>query len=285
MSRDANLRALERWVEQRLGPTGPWVRLDARRGSTTVFGLTGADGRECVLKQYRSMRAFEQERRALSVWFAEVERVGEARVPRLIGDAPKLAALLVERLPGSTAQQPAANVHRAAGRFLAALHQLAVLDDDPLPLADALLRRTRSWLRRADLDPEQARIVAQHGPRSDLFATARRVPCHRDFAPRNWLWDGERLAVIDFEHARLDLALVDLAKLCVDAWAEQPDCAAAFFAGYGRLLSDLEREQLRALVVLYGLGCLAWGRGRADADSIAEGQRALALAGAWSPGF
>lgn len=280
--------ALHEWVAQRLGPTGPWVRLDAMRGSTAVFGLTAADGRECVVKQFRSARAFEQERRALSQWFVDARPLEGARVPRLIADAPELAALILERLPGAPPDESAPQttiVHRAAGQFLAALHQIELLDDDPLQLAEALTSRTQAWLRRAPLEPEQVRIVERHGPRPELFVGARRAACHRDFAPRNWLWDGEHLAVIDFEHARPDLALVDFVKLSVGAWSRRPDCAAAFFAGYGRSLTELEREQLRALQVLHGVASLAWGHDRGDAELVLEGRNALVSAAARAPEF
>jgi Ser/Thr protein kinase RdoA (MazF antagonist) len=188
-----------------------------------------------------------------------------------------------ERPDPSSAE--ALDVHRAAGRFLAALHRLEPSHDDPLPLAEALVRRTQAWLGRAPLEPEQVQIVAEHGPCLDLFANERRVACHRDFAPNNWLWDGETLTVLDFEHARPDLALVDLAKLCVGSWSQQPDSASAFFAGYGRIASDLERRQLRAVVVLHGVASLAWGHGRGDADLVREGQHALAMAAAGLPGL
>jgi Ser/Thr protein kinase RdoA (MazF antagonist) len=206
----------------------------------------------------------------------------------VIASAPELAVLIIERLPGAELHEHAnnaANVHRAAGRFLAALHQLEPSDGDPLPLAEALPQRIRAWLPRAPLEPGQLHVVEQHGPRPELFATARRVACHRDFAPRNWLWDGETLGIVDFEHARPDLALVDLAKLCVGSWAERPDLAAAFFGGYGRMPSDLERKQLRALVVLHGVASLAWGHARADADLVSEGRRALAMAAVGELGF
>ena len=137
------MRAIEQWVAQQLGPSGPWVRLDAMRGSTAVFGLTTTDGHERVVKQFRSARAYEQEHRALSRWFGAQERLGGARVPKLIAAAPELAALILERLPGTALDndaEEAPDVHRAAGRFLAALHQLPWVDDDPLPLADALVR-------------------------------------------------------------------------------------------------------------------------------------------------
>jgi hypothetical protein len=309
---------VQAWVSAQLGPTGPWVRLDAMRGSTNVFWLTTTNGDDRVVKHFRSARGFEQERRALTEWFnpgaeesgaprrakwfnpgAEESgaprrakwfsgRVGGARVPRLVAAAPELAVMIVERLPGAEPQEHAADaaiVHRAAGQFLAGLHQLEPVDADPVPLAEALLRRTRAWLGRAPLEPEQLRIVEEHGPRAELFATVRRVACHRDFAPRNWLWDGETLAIVDFEHARPDLALADLAKLCVGSWARRPDLAAAFFDGYGRVPTDLERKQLRALVVLHGVASLAWGHARGDVDLLAEGRCALAMAAVGELGF
>lgn len=274
-------RPIHEWVTRQVGPTGPWLRLDAMRGSTAVFSVTTTAGRELIVKQFRSSRGFEQERRALAEWFAGATELGGARVPRLLADEPRLATLLVERLPGAApTAADAPTVHRAAGRCLAALHQLEIADDDPLPIADALVRRIRSWLPRAALEPELIRIVEQHGPRAELFVGARRVACHRDFAPRNWLWDGRTLAVVDFEHARLDLALVDLAKLCVESW-RRPNCAAEFLAGYGRALTDLEREQLRAVVVLHAVASLAWGRERGDPEHVHEGRTALALAADW----
>lgn len=267
-----------------LGPTAEWTRLDAGRGSTRVFGVGDVDGGAWIVKQYRAMRGFEQERRALAQWFARRTHLGGARVPQLRAADADLAALIIERLPGDSVEAlgPGEALAHAAGRFLAALHELAVADDDPLAVAEALMRRTRAWLRRGALEPELARIVAEHGPRPELFAGVHRVPCHRDFAPRNWLWDGRRLAVIDFEHARLDVGLGDLAKLHVDSWSRQPGLATAFFCGYGRTLSDLERERLRALIVLHGVASLMWGRehqepGGPQPSHVAEGLRALEL--------
>ncbi len=269
---------LHAWVAAQLGSTRGWARLDAGRGSTKVFGLRDADGREWIVKQFGSARGFAQERRALGEWLAGRTRLGGARVPSLRAADAQLAALIVEGLDGKPVDGLELDVQRAAGRFLAALHALAIVDDDPLPLADALERRTAAWLRRCALEPELAAIVERHGPRAELFVDARRVPCHRDFAPRNWLWDGASLAVFDFEHARSDLALVDLAKLRVDCWAGRSDLEQAFFAGYGRTLSDLERERLRALVVLHGLASLVWGREHGEPQHVDEGLRALELA-------
>lgn len=282
---------LREWVTDLLGPTHAWVRLDAAQGNANaraaVFGLRTADGRALIVKRYASARGFAQEHGALTRWFADgagaSPALGRARVPTLLAAEPRLAALLSERLPGQTSD--AAPAHYAAGRFLAALHGLALADPDPLPLAEALAQRTRACSRRLDLapalGPELLQLIAEHGPRPELFEGARRVPCHRDFAPRNWLWDGEVLAVIDFEHARLDLALVDLAKLCVGSWRRDRTLAAAFFRGYGRTLRPREYEQLRSVVVLHGVASVAWGLEHRQPAYLREGRAALAMAADW----
>jgi Ser/Thr protein kinase RdoA (MazF antagonist) len=269
---DARLRA---WVEAQLGGARGWSRVAA---SAPLFGVYGPDGRAWVVKQHRSARAFAQEREALG-WFGH--ELGGARVPQLRAADVELRALVCERLPGQPvtgAALPALDLHRAAGRFLASLHQLAQPDHDPMPVADALARRLETWRRRARLTPEQLALVDAHGPRPSLFAGAVRVPCHRDFAPRNWLWTGTQLGVVDFEHARLDLGLGDLCKLAVDCWDPHPPSKAAFLAGYGRDLSALEHAQLGALIVLHGLASLAWGQERGVVEHVDEGQRALGLA-------
>lgn len=275
--------SIHAWAAEQLGSTRGWIRVDSGQGSTAVFELTDADGRAWIVKHYRSARGFEQERAALTRWFAEPSI---ARVPTVVAAEPSLTTLILERLPGVTGDGGARGegaVHHAAGQFLAALHRLDMPDDDPLGLAEALARRTRAWSRRADLAPELQRVVDRFGPRPELFEGARRVPCHRDFVPRNWLWDGNALAVIDFEHARMDLALVDFAKLCVGCWRLRPDLAEAFFRGYGRRLSAIERIALRSVVVLHGVASMAWGREHGEPEYVDEGISALAMVDDWAP--
>lgn len=236
-----------------------------------------------IVKRCVSMRAFKQEHAALTQWFPRSGELGGAVVPKLRIADEHTRTLVMTRLPGARAPLDTPAVHHAAGRFLAALHRLPLPDHDTLPLPDALERRHHSWLARCELvlAPDERRVADEHGPRAELFAGAVRVPCHRDFTPDNWLWDGERLAVVDFEHARLDLALVDLAKLAVGPWQTSPNLATAFFTGYGRSPDDdpSQRARLRAAIVLHGLASLAWGVEHGEPCFIDEGRRALALAG------
>ena len=75
------------------------------------------------------------------------------------------------------------------------------------------------------------------------------MPCHRDYTPRNWLVKDGVQYVIDFEHARLDVWLADLARLHLGIWPDRPDLKEAFLAGYGRQLSDTDHAILQGVAL------------------------------------
>ena len=96
-----------------------------------------------------------------------------------------------------------------------------------ISLSEAVRLRHAAWLERVR-PAVSAEVLAQLRERGaaahrGLFAAARRVPCHRDFTPGNWLvsgplLEGQMLAldgfyVVDFEHAHLDCPLFDIVKL------------------------------------------------------------------------
>jgi Ser/Thr protein kinase RdoA (MazF antagonist) len=173
-------------------------------------------------------------------------------------------------------------VHREAGAWLARLHRLPVTDDDPLPLAEAYRRRADAWIGRArDLLP----AATLRSVRSCLdealprLEARRRVPCHRDMGPRNWLVaDGRLRAVIDFEHARPDVAEVDVARLATTVWPRRPEFRAAFLAGYAQAdgPGDPEAPWVRGLLVLEALGTVVWAVEHGDASFELRGRAALA---------
>jgi Ser/Thr protein kinase RdoA (MazF antagonist) len=261
--------------ERRLGAGG------ATRRGPKVWLLEPAAGPSVVVKQHVEQRGFVQERAALDAW-------ADARMPRLLAADAALRVLVLERLPGVAVdalddEQARLAAWQAAGEFLADLHARAIDDEDPLALAEALPVRLHAWARACDslLDPAThelvARLAAAAGP---SLAGARRVACHRDFTPSNWLWDAgarghaPRLHVVDFEHSRPDLAQVDLAKLATH-W--RPELATAFLRGYGRTHDEL-RESLRLALALHGLASMAWGRRHGEAAFVDEGRLALARA-------
>lgn len=230
-----------------------------------------------ILKAYRTRSKFDRERFALAGWG-----------PALGGSVPRLLAvhethppaLLIEHKPGRVDAPPtsggATALHRASGAWLARLHALPHRDEDPLDLAAAYGRRARAWFARAAgrLPPatlDEARVrVEECLPQLRGF---QRVPCHRDFTPRNWLAAGSELvAVIDFEHARPDLALADLVRLASRLWPHHPDLREAFLEGYG---VDSLPACLTGLELLEAIATVAWADEHGDPALAAAGWTVL----------
>lgn len=265
---------------------------------SAVWRLEGqVEGRRVAyFKVFRQPQKFAQERRAYRDWLPQLTSA-PARVPTLLAESGALRALLVSALPGvlleraslKAAQNLAA--YRQAGAFLGALHRLPFRDDDPLPLAEATRRRARAWLTRAEglIQPDLRAWVA--GQATAVAETleqlgAARVPCHRDFTPRNWLVTTEngagsvRLGVIDFEHSRPDFWLADLEKLCAEGWDAATE--AAFWTGYGRTPTAAERTLLEQRSPLAALATVVWACEHGDPAFEAQGR--AQLSGLWARG-
>ncbi|MCB9745612.1 MAG: phosphotransferase [Alphaproteobacteria bacterium] len=223
------------------------------------------------LKRCASTRAAEAEARSCSA--------GLPGTPRLRALDRPARCVLLEELPGEDVESIGltenTELHRAAGRWLARLHALPLDEDDPMPLAEALQARLDS-LRRSLPAADLPLAALQEALESLDLSGARRVRCHRDFQPRNWRWHGEALGVLDFEHARPDHPMVDLAKLEAAHWPGRPALREAFLEGYGRPLRAEERAALRVLVGLEGLFALSWGRRHGDAAFMQLGEGVLA---------
>jgi Ser/Thr protein kinase RdoA (MazF antagonist) len=247
-----------------------WEHAESR-----VWRLEGARG-AAYLKQHRHGRKFAQELHAYLHW-----------TPRLPGATPELLAyrssspraLLLSEVPGEVAEgfslgPQESELYRQAGRFLRKWHGIPHLDDDPVPLPEALRQRAVAWEARAKgiVPPDVcAWVRSRYGEVLAALASLdiKRVPCHRDFTARNWLVDrGEelRVYVIDFEHARADWWLVDVERLYSGVFNRRPDLAEAFWDGYGRLLDDAERELLDGIAAQAALTTIVWAKEHADAS-------------------
>ncbi|MFG0328852.1 MAG: aminoglycoside phosphotransferase family protein [Phycisphaerales bacterium] len=277
-------------VEARLGAVTEVRRAPSANHGAAVWLARVGETRRVVLKQHPGASRFENERRAYETW-----------TPALDGATPELVAafgsplrvLVLSECPGAPlsscddlSPSERCELYFEAGRILRRLHSLPVDDPDPVPLHEALVQRFEAWLRRSAeyLDPLTRRTLSARFGSMDDFAFARRSPCHRDFTPANWIADrsaasGRRLRVIDFEHARLDWALVDFVKLESERWSEQRNLREAFLDGYGRRLDDAEEEALDRLVVLHGLATMVWGAEHSDTDFERRGRRILASVG------
>lgn len=262
-----------------VGHLGPLRCVEPRGTSGGAFAIEAADGRRAALKAPRQADKFARELHAYRAWAPTMS----VRTPRLL--AASASAMLLEWIEGepyeSATLDPGARIdlHEAAGRALRSLHAQPEADPDPLPLDAAMGRRLEGWSRRAErvapalVAPVQERLLsALPSLKGEL-----RVPCHRDFEPRNWLVTAQspRLALLDFEHSRPDLWLADLTRLARTVWPADPALEAAFFRGYDRTLGAELRAALDALVCFDAAGTYVWGLDNRDESFAAQGRRDL----------
>ena len=269
--------ALRAWVAQQLpGHLPSQLRFVSRSwsgGSASVWRVE-AEKVAAYLKVHGQPRKFEQERLAYQRWLSRLPDTPEL----LAVHTGSPQALLLSAVPGEpllARHDPAAFVH--AGAWLRQLHALPWTDDDPLALGQAHRRRAASWLARAGelLDRPTRSWIERCGDELQALDGTERVPCHRDFSPRNWLVAGERLWVIDAEHARADWWLADCERLVHLVFAAAPALAAAFWRGYGRRPDPDEARLLRAYGAVQAVATLVWARDHNDPSFAADGRAVL----------
>lgn len=258
------------------GPVRPVANLSWPHGESAVWRIDGPAG-AAILKAHRDAAKARRERAFLERWAPGLA----PHVPRLLGArSARPRALLVEHRAGRVDAAPdapgATRLHREAGAWLARLHALPHTDDDPVDVADAYALRADAWFARVashldgvGLREARARVHAA----LPALRGRRRVPCHRDFTPRNWLAQDDRLvAVIDFEHARPDLAEADLLRLSSQLWPVRPELRDAFLDGYG---APEPPPWIEGLEVLEAVATIAWAEAHADAEFAAAGRAVL----------
>ncbi len=263
---------LRPWIEACFGACD---RVDFRgweHAASAVWELRAGD-RRAFCKAHGQARKFRQERAALERWGPQLEHL-----PQLLAvHHGQPHALLLAALPGTVAAelplapQRACDLHRRAGAWLARLHALRVADDDPLPLGQALRQRAAAWITRAEglVETDTRSWIADQSTAFERLDGTTRVPCHRDYSPRNWLVDpaapdSDGLAVIDFEHARMDWWLQDLDRLRSDWWVGRPELEQAFYAGYGRRPDKDEESLARVLGAVNALATVVWAHHHDD---------------------
>ncbi|MFD3940476.1 hypothetical protein ACFWSF_37775 [Streptomyces sp. NPDC058611] len=67
----------------------------------------------------------------------------------------------------------------------------------------------------------------------------------------------------------------DFVVLAATRWADHPDREKAFLRGYGRSLTDAERQAVRCLTALDAVNCMVWGPDNGDELVTARSRRTL----------
>jgi len=263
-------------------------QFDAQRrvdpgGSCRVWAGTCSDGSAAFLKWHPQRRSWRQEEQALRQWLPQIAQELANR-PELLDSSEQEGLLLISAVAGepvesgTDSEQELHIIHRQTGVFLRELHRLEVVDEDPVALSKAMPERLQGWIDKADGVLEDDQIVQATKCIGDgsLFANDRRVACHNDYQPRNWLWDGHRLGIIDFEHAHLNHPGFDLVRLQVGTWQESPSLRESFLDGYGQYPDWLDDERMDAIITLFAIGCVVWGTQHHQKKLVELGRRCLA---------
>lgn len=236
-------------------------------GESQVYAARWA-GRDVVLKRHRERRKHVRERYGYATW------APTGLLPDLLHDDPGSLEVILARVPAPSAlEQPQTEaMYLAAGAALRQLHDAA---PRPLPFDDGrgdLQSLMDRYLPRAQglLPDTQVRQVAALA--RDLLAGPfpPTVLRHADYTARNWLWDGDRLTVIDTEMCRPGPAVLDVAKMTNDL-ARHEDGAAllrAFQEGYGRAWTPEEARFLETVRAVDALLLAVWCHRHGDEDGF-----------------
>ncbi|WP_037911772.1 phosphotransferase [Actinacidiphila yeochonensis] len=241
--------------------------------------VADSSGRRYVVKQHRSAHRFTQEVRAYTTYLTSLRDL----TAELVAHDPSSRTLLLSYLPGDDCDSPTLTSaerslsHHRAGAALRRFHD-AVPQEQAELAGSYLADRMRQWTRRAD----QAGIISLD-ERRHLHAFALRLSstamqgsiCHLDYQPRNWRLHRDEFFIVDFEHCRPDARVRDFARLEHRRWTGQPHLRDAFFAGYGRLLSDAEQQLLRLFGAIEAVTALVRGHETGDAELSAHGRALL----------
>lgn len=162
-------------------------------------------------------------------------------------------------------------VHAQAGALLGAFHRQTTRVDDTYEarVTDQALHRLGQDHRiEHDIAVRAREILTRYSPRP-----APVVPTHGDWQPRNWLFDGEHLRVIDFGRFDYRPASTDLCRLAVQQWRTMPALEAAFMSGYG---DDPRNAEVWAIDLLReAIGTAVWAYQIGDEPFERQGHRML----------
>ena len=170
----------------------------------------------------------------------------------------------------------------AVGEFFGACRRDGTPVDEPIydarkRVASYLEERVERGVRAACLADAELAVVKAAEDLLPSFEGEHPVPCHGDYCPANWLVrpDASWAGVIDFEMARWDVRVADLARHPDWEWIERPSLLDAFFDGYGRSFTPKDEQQLFVARVQFALTAIVWGSENDYNGFVREGQEAL----------
>jgi thiamine kinase-like enzyme len=182
--------------------------------------------------------------------------------PKVLDHDPASGALVLEWIDGRTMSNPAFQTHGMPERIASSLRQLHAgprfRDDfNMFRLTEFYLRVVgERGIRIPDGDRERGRAV----PRIEAALAARRLPtvsCHNDLLAENYLDDGSKLWIIDYEYSGNNDPTFELGntaqELGFDAARQEELCAAYFGEATPGLLA-----RMRLQMIMSDVGWTLW---------------------------
>ncbi|MFF3750176.1 phosphotransferase enzyme family protein [Streptomyces sp. NPDC002018] len=290
--------SLRAWAEQAVGPLSCVRDASHPRENSRVWDITDSLGRRFFVKQSPTAAFYERETFG---YRSAVPALGFGRAPRLVDTDARRLAMLLTAVPGTPVSRLTLTVpeHRAAhrqfGALLRRLHGTEKMPAQGRRAAEAAAERTA-----ADAGKHLARVgdrlsgnrralvrrAADHVLRLADLLTPGHI--HGDARERNALWSRSgpaaapagmrssgRLSMIDFERSRYAPVVQDFVRLACGPWQDRDDLRTAFFQGYGRPLTDAERQALPCFAALDAVSCLVHGPAHGEHEVTERGLRTL----------
>jgi hypothetical protein len=262
-----------------------------------------------VVKRYRQWAEREHEREWQALTLLQAYAPGLSPVPLDLDPGPPTPTLVMSRLPGTVLRggivEPA-QISALATALTELHHSVPVEVTAALPhrtwkqrqCVEYISRRYRELATRA-LDPEITRAAADG--MTWLDATAWRwnhdpglppVLGQADGNLANFLWDGTRIVIVDFEESGRSDIPFELAELVehVGSWVDTDFETDAFLAHFpleaGELARLTECRRLLALLWLMALSLVGPDDDRNPPDTpVRQAQRVRALLDSRTPAF
>lgn len=256
--RGAAPSALQQYVECVVGPCSVVSTLE-KAGRGDVIEVLDRRGTRWFAKRLVRADQWEREVGAYRHW---VPALGD-RAPRLEAADEELRTVVLTAVPGRRGSGKDSAVHAGAGALLRTLHDAA--DEQPLPpgFGASMVPQLESWLvgsdglfsaRELDFARARTRELAE-------LSLPGLVPTHGDYGPPNWIVDTDGIVrTLDFVDSCRRVWLSDLTRVGYGPWWGRADLHDSFMAGYGRSLTESDREFLRLSLAGYTVKVITWGR-------------------------
>ena len=245
-----------------------------------VWRLTGSDGSRAWLKHHELPLLYERELLGLEQFVPALGPQTWWKSPSLIAKDDELEVILMTEVSGElldstpVSSDECTRMFQLAGKFIRKLHDADIRDPDGIDAGEYLRDRLQYYLGAGEksVDEKTAAWAGELIDEACSFSGLRRVPCHMDFSPRNWLIqrgeEGTGFGVIDWERARWDLWLQDVQRMEYDHFHREPHLREAYFEGYGREPSEDEGLQLNAISLVTSIASIAWAAAHDDAQFV-----------------